>query len=80
YVCLFASCGHVNNTTHATWFGTDNIMDFWEDVLQMEANEITRNLEQWACVSGHSMFVRYHAGSRDRGVRAWLQLLCCTLS
>ncbi|KAG2134262.1 hypothetical protein BD769DRAFT_1353274, partial [Suillus cothurnatus] len=50
-VCLFASCGHVYDTTQATWFGTDNIMDFWKDVLQMEADEITRKLEQWACMS-----------------------------
>ncbi|KAG1894290.1 uncharacterized protein F5891DRAFT_985172 [Suillus fuscotomentosus] len=51
YACLFASRGHVYDTTQATWFGTDNIMDFWEDVLQMEADEITRKLEQWACMS-----------------------------
>ncbi|KAG1829627.1 hypothetical protein EV424DRAFT_1316613, partial [Suillus variegatus] len=35
--------------------GTDNIMDFWEDVLQMEADEITRKLEQWACMSGRNI-------------------------
>ncbi|KAJ8585395.1 hypothetical protein M405DRAFT_721029, partial [Rhizopogon salebrosus TDB-379] len=52
YACLFASRGHVYDTTQATWFGTDNIMDFWEDVLQMEADEITRKLEQWSCMSG----------------------------
>ncbi|KAG1848951.1 hypothetical protein DFJ58DRAFT_662709, partial [Suillus subalutaceus] len=51
YACLFASHGHVYDTTQATWFGTDNIMDFWEDVLQMEADEITRKLEQWACMA-----------------------------
>ncbi|KAG1720457.1 uncharacterized protein EDB91DRAFT_1088833 [Suillus paluster] len=39
----------------ATWFGTDNVMDFWEDVLQTEADEIMRKLEQWACVSGRSI-------------------------
>ncbi|KAG2359348.1 hypothetical protein BDR07DRAFT_1262047, partial [Suillus spraguei] len=52
YVCLFASCGHVYDTTQATWFGTDNIIDFWKDVLQMEADEITRKLEQWVCMAG----------------------------
>ncbi|KAG2738598.1 hypothetical protein P692DRAFT_201695481, partial [Suillus brevipes Sb2] len=57
YACLFASRGHVYDTTQATWFGTDNIMDFWEDVLQMEADEITRKLEQWACMAGRSIFL-----------------------
>ncbi|KAG1883695.1 hypothetical protein F4604DRAFT_1677435 [Suillus subluteus] len=27
-------------------------MDFWEDVLQVEANEIAQKLEQWACMIG----------------------------
>ncbi|KAG1905550.1 uncharacterized protein F5891DRAFT_936926, partial [Suillus fuscotomentosus] len=49
YTCLFTSRGHVYDTAQATWFGTDNVMDFWEDVLQTEADEITRKLEQWAC-------------------------------
>ncbi|KAG0693823.1 hypothetical protein DFH29DRAFT_962927 [Suillus ampliporus] len=50
YTCVFASRGHVYDTAQATWFGTDNVMDFWEDVLQMEADEIARKMEQWACV------------------------------
>ncbi|KAG1719171.1 uncharacterized protein EDB91DRAFT_1089486, partial [Suillus paluster] len=36
----------------------DNIMDFWEDVLQMEADEITRKLKQWACMSGCRAIVK----------------------
>ncbi|KAG1846337.1 hypothetical protein C8R48DRAFT_546661, partial [Suillus tomentosus] len=48
YTCLFASRGHVYDTAQATWFGTDNVMDFWEDVLQTEADEIAQKLEQWA--------------------------------
>ncbi|KAG1793704.1 uncharacterized protein HD556DRAFT_1237697 [Suillus plorans] len=55
YACLFASRGHVYDTAQATWFGTDNIMDFWEDVLQVEADEITRKLEQWACMIGRNI-------------------------
>ncbi|KAG1857941.1 hypothetical protein C8R48DRAFT_606727, partial [Suillus tomentosus] len=51
YTCLFASRGHVYNTAQATWFSTDNVMDFWEDVLQTEADEIARKLEQWACMA-----------------------------
>ncbi|KAG1831998.1 hypothetical protein EV424DRAFT_1313708 [Suillus variegatus] len=56
YACVFASRGHVYDTPQATWFGTDNVMDFWEDVLQMEADEIARKLEQWACMAGRSVF------------------------
>ncbi|KAG2126567.1 uncharacterized protein EDB93DRAFT_1097035 [Suillus bovinus] len=55
YACLFASRGHVYDTAQATWFGTDNIMDFWEDVLQTEADEIARKLEQWACMIGRNI-------------------------
>jgi hypothetical protein len=62
YACLFASRGHVYDTTQATWFGTDNIMDFWEDVLQMEADKITRKLEQWACMAGRSIFLLVFLG------------------
>ncbi|KAG1721162.1 hypothetical protein EDD22DRAFT_790872 [Suillus occidentalis] len=51
YTCLFASRGHVYDTVQAMWFGTDNVMDFWEDVLQTEADEIMRKLEQWACMA-----------------------------
>ena len=29
-------------------------MDFWEDVMDLEANKIVRKLEQWACVHGKS--------------------------
>lgn len=45
------------DTAQATWFGTDNVMDFWEDVLQTEADEIARKLEQWACMAGRSEFL-----------------------
>ncbi|KAG2090114.1 uncharacterized protein F5147DRAFT_780422 [Suillus discolor] len=55
YACLFTSRGHVYDTTQATWFGTNNIMDFWEDVLQVEANEIIWKLEQWACMIGRNI-------------------------
>jgi hypothetical protein len=37
-------------------------MDFWEDVLQMEADEITRKLEQWACMAGRSIFLLVFLG------------------
>ena len=28
-------------------------MDFWEDVMDLEADEIVHKLEQWACVVTH---------------------------
>ncbi|KAI5999209.1 hypothetical protein EDD15DRAFT_2193883 [Pisolithus albus] len=37
------------------WYGTDNVMDFWEDVMDLEPDEIVRKLEQWACVHGKNM-------------------------
>ncbi|KAG0707287.1 hypothetical protein DFH29DRAFT_766058, partial [Suillus ampliporus] len=49
YACVFTSCGHVYDTTQITWFRMDNVMDFWEDVFQTEADEIIRKLEQWVC-------------------------------
>ncbi|KAI6023192.1 hypothetical protein BKA83DRAFT_4493325 [Pisolithus microcarpus] len=42
YVCLFATHGHVYNSSQPFWYGTDNIMDFWEDVMDLEPNEIVR--------------------------------------
>ncbi|KIM58058.1 hypothetical protein SCLCIDRAFT_129012, partial [Scleroderma citrinum Foug A] len=48
YVCLFTTRGHVYDSSQPFWYGTDNVMDFWEDVMDLEANEIIRKLEQWA--------------------------------
>ncbi|KAG1794509.1 uncharacterized protein BJ212DRAFT_1256736, partial [Suillus subaureus] len=62
YACLFASHGHVYDTAQATWFGMDNVMDFWEDVLQMEADEIARKLEQWVCMAGQSVLLHFFTG------------------
>ncbi|KAI6041989.1 hypothetical protein EDC04DRAFT_2601290 [Pisolithus marmoratus] len=36
------------------WYRTDNVMDFWEDVMDLEPDEIIRKLEQWACMHGES--------------------------
>ena len=30
------------------------MMDFWEDMMDLEADEIVRKLEQWACMHGKS--------------------------
>lgn len=55
YACLFATCGHVYNSSQPFWYGTDNVMDFWEDVMDLEPNEIVRKLEQWACMHGKNI-------------------------
>ncbi|KAI5997903.1 hypothetical protein EDD15DRAFT_2138672, partial [Pisolithus albus] len=54
YVCLFATRGHVYDSSQPFWYGTDNVMDFWEDVMNVEPDELVRKLEQWACVQGKS--------------------------
>ncbi|KAI5989255.1 hypothetical protein EDD15DRAFT_2171530 [Pisolithus albus] len=50
YVCLFATCGHVYDSSQPFWYGTDNVMDFWEDIMDLEPDEIVRKLEQWAYI------------------------------
>ncbi|KIO01226.1 hypothetical protein M404DRAFT_69588, partial [Pisolithus tinctorius Marx 270] len=55
YACLFATCGHVYNSSQPFWYGTNNVMDFWEDVMDLEPNEIVRKLEQWACMHGKNI-------------------------
>ncbi|KIK20518.1 hypothetical protein PISMIDRAFT_12899 [Pisolithus microcarpus 441] len=49
YTCLFVTRGHVYDTHAATWFGTDNIMDFWEDRMKLSPDYIIKQLELWAC-------------------------------
>ncbi|KAI6010318.1 hypothetical protein EDC04DRAFT_2544373, partial [Pisolithus marmoratus] len=49
YVCLFATCGHIYDSSQPFWYGTNNVMDFWEDVMDLEPDEIIHKLEQWAC-------------------------------
>ncbi|KAI6137846.1 hypothetical protein BKA82DRAFT_4403926 [Pisolithus tinctorius] len=40
YACLFATRGHVYDSSQPFWYGTDNVMDFWEDVMDLEPDEI----------------------------------------
>ncbi|KAI6094732.1 hypothetical protein EDD16DRAFT_1502787, partial [Pisolithus croceorrhizus] len=54
YVCLFASCSHIYDLSQPFWYGTGNIMDFWEDVMNLEPDEIICKMEQWACMHGKS--------------------------
>jgi hypothetical protein len=49
YGCVFLVQGHVNDTAAATWYGSHNSMDFWEDVMNLDLDEICRLFEQWAC-------------------------------
>ncbi|KAI6015896.1 hypothetical protein BKA83DRAFT_4060901, partial [Pisolithus microcarpus] len=49
YACLFVTRGHVYDTHATTWFGTDNIMDFWEDRMDLSPDYIIKQLELWAC-------------------------------
>ncbi|KAI6021072.1 hypothetical protein EDC04DRAFT_2901507 [Pisolithus marmoratus] len=49
YACLFVTRGHVYDMHAATWFGTDNIMDFWEDQMKLSPDYIIKQLELWAC-------------------------------
>ncbi|KIO08944.1 hypothetical protein M404DRAFT_22764 [Pisolithus tinctorius Marx 270] len=40
YACLFATHGHVYDSLQPFWYGTDNVMDFWEDVMDLKPDEI----------------------------------------
>ncbi|KAI6160109.1 hypothetical protein EDD17DRAFT_1606795 [Pisolithus thermaeus] len=55
YVCLFATRGHIYDSSQPFWYGTDNVMDFWEDVMDLELDEIVHKLEQWACMDGKNI-------------------------
>ncbi|KIJ63228.1 hypothetical protein HYDPIDRAFT_92480, partial [Hydnomerulius pinastri MD-312] len=66
YTCLFGTRGHVYDTSQATWFGTNNIMEFFEDVMHWEADEITQKLEQWACMHGSNLDERDSVENNQR--------------
>ncbi|EGN92822.1 hypothetical protein SERLA73DRAFT_156763 [Serpula lacrymans var. lacrymans S7.3] len=34
YGCFFLTQGHINNLGAATWYGSDNSLNFWEDIQQ----------------------------------------------
>ncbi|KAI6022826.1 hypothetical protein PISMIDRAFT_78006, partial [Pisolithus microcarpus 441] len=55
YVCLFTTHGHVYDSSQPFWYGMDNVMDFWEDVLDVEPDELVQKLEQWACMQGKNI-------------------------
>ncbi|KAI6045474.1 hypothetical protein EDC04DRAFT_2559568 [Pisolithus marmoratus] len=49
YASLFITHGHINDSTQASWFGTDNSATFWEDILGHPAGDVAFLYEQWAC-------------------------------
>ncbi|KAH7904823.1 hypothetical protein BJ138DRAFT_978571, partial [Hygrophoropsis aurantiaca] len=52
---LFVTRSHVNDTFHTSWFATNNDgLDFWEDVMHLRPDDISRHYEQWACAIGKS--------------------------
>ncbi|KAI6135982.1 hypothetical protein F5141DRAFT_995517 [Pisolithus sp. B1] len=55
YICLFATCGHFYDSSQPFWYGTDNVMDFWEDVMDLEPDEVVCKMEQWACMHGKNI-------------------------
>ncbi|KAH7904274.1 hypothetical protein BJ138DRAFT_1019348 [Hygrophoropsis aurantiaca] len=63
YAIFFATRGHVNDTSEPTWHGTDNAMDFFEDVLDLEPDEVCRKFEQWACTRNESKSTVKNASS-----------------
>ncbi|KAI6018967.1 hypothetical protein BKA83DRAFT_4057712, partial [Pisolithus microcarpus] len=69
YACLFVTRGHVYDTHAATWFGTDNIMDFWEDRMDLSPDYIIKQLELWACNEEKSKLFSVTAGSITKHLR-----------
>ncbi|KAI6010639.1 hypothetical protein BKA83DRAFT_4132479 [Pisolithus microcarpus] len=88
YVCLFATHGHVYDSSQPFWYGTDNVMDFWEDVMNVKPDELVCKLEQWACVQGKNIEERNSVEGMQRlcarilnsGLRAYSSTLFNRLS
>ncbi|KAF7967193.1 hypothetical protein HWV62_35594 [Athelia sp. TMB] len=49
YGFFFCTRGHVNDTSEPTWYSTHNSMQFVEDVLKLEPDNIAMRYKQWAC-------------------------------
>jgi len=54
YATLFVTRGHSYDMHSATWYGTDNAMDFWEDVLKLEPDQVAKQFELWGCSQNKS--------------------------
>ncbi|KAI6010078.1 hypothetical protein PISMIDRAFT_16996 [Pisolithus microcarpus 441] len=70
YASLFVTHGHINDSTQASWFGTDNSAVFWEDVLGRSAGDVARLYEQWACAQGHNLEERDSLANMRKQVTA----------
>ncbi|KAH7908464.1 hypothetical protein BJ138DRAFT_1012744 [Hygrophoropsis aurantiaca] len=56
---LFVTRSHVNDTFSTSWFATNNdATDFWEDVMNLRPDDISRHYEQWACALGKNISQR----------------------
>ncbi|KAH7904579.1 hypothetical protein BJ138DRAFT_1119287 [Hygrophoropsis aurantiaca] len=56
---LFITRSHVNDTFHTSWFATNNDgLDFWEDVMHLRPDDISRHYEQSACAIGKNLAQR----------------------
>ncbi|KIM59132.1 hypothetical protein SCLCIDRAFT_27562 [Scleroderma citrinum Foug A] len=51
YATLFVTRGHSYNMHSAMWYGTDNAMDFWEDVLKLEPDQVAKQFELWGYIT-----------------------------
>ncbi|KAI6102009.1 hypothetical protein EV401DRAFT_1876248 [Pisolithus croceorrhizus] len=69
YACLFVTRGHVYDTHAASWFGMDNIMDFWEDRMDLSPDYIIKQLELWACNEEKSESFSVTTGSITKHLR-----------
>ncbi|KAG6329465.1 hypothetical protein ID866_9624 [Astraeus odoratus] len=49
YKTLFVMHGHSYDMHSVTWYGMDNAMDFWEDVMELQADYIAEQFELWGC-------------------------------
>ncbi|KAL4079779.1 hypothetical protein J3A83DRAFT_4048314, partial [Scleroderma citrinum] len=49
YATLFVTRGHSYDMHSATWYGTDNAVDFWEDVLKLELDQVMKQFKLWGC-------------------------------
>ncbi|EGN97673.1 hypothetical protein SERLA73DRAFT_75334 [Serpula lacrymans var. lacrymans S7.3] len=49
YGCFFLTRGHIFDLGAPTWYGSNNSMDFWEDVVGRDPDELAMLFKQWAC-------------------------------
>ncbi|KAG6327935.1 hypothetical protein ID866_11154, partial [Astraeus odoratus] len=51
YMTLFVMHGHSYDMHSATWYGTDNAMDFWEDIMELQPDYIAKQFELWGYIT-----------------------------